>query len=75
MDNKLSRTKTLSMLAIVAAATMVFSVLFMFGCTDTIDGDMNVNQKPIVYFVNIPPDGQQFSRNPEVYWVGLDNDG
>ena len=75
MDNKLSRIKTLGLLAIVVAATMVFSVLFMFGCTETLDGDLVDNQKPIVYFVNIPPDGQQFSRNPEIYWVGLDNDG
>lgn len=65
---------------IVKKLVLVISVLMMIalllpGCTDTLKGELNPNQQPIVEFVNIPPDGQNFSRNAEVYWVGYDNDG
>ena len=54
---------------------MVISLLLYVGCTETLKGDKFANQNPIVEFVNIPPDSQPFSRNPEVYWFGTDNDG
>lgn len=54
-------------------ATMI-AVLFS-GCAKNLSGDLKANTKPSVQFVNIPPDGQQFSRNPVVYWYGTDVDG
>lgn len=51
------------------------AALLVGGCTDTLDGERFANQKPIVHFANIPPEGQTFSRNPVVYWYGSDADG
>ena len=69
MKNK-TTVMMILMLFIVTVSMSLFS-----GCTDTIDGNVNANLKPIVQFVNIPPEGQQFSRNPEILWVGNDPDG
>ncbi|NIN01643.1 MAG: hypothetical protein GTO24_27160 [candidate division Zixibacteria bacterium] len=33
------------------------------------------NVPPKVFFVNIPPEGTEFSINPRVYWYGTDVDG
>jgi hypothetical protein len=33
------------------------------------------NQAPEMFIVNIPPDGAQFSRNPELRWYATDKDG
>ncbi len=60
MKNK-TTVMMILMLFIVTVSMSLFS-----GCTDTIDGNVNANLKPIVQFVNIPPEGQQFSRNPEI---------
>ena len=68
-NNKTMHTLLYSVLLVV------MSLLFMNGCSDTINGEKTANMKPIVQFVNIPPEGQQFSRNPEVYWIGSDPDG
>lgn len=51
------------------------STLYFSGCSDTLHGEKFANQIPIVSFVNIPPDSSNFSRNPEIYWIGSDNDG
>ncbi len=53
----------------------MFSILFFAGCTSTLEGDVYENKKPIVYFATIPPEGQDFSSNPVIYWYGTDNDG
>jgi hypothetical protein len=58
---------------LLAALSTVLAVLY--GCTSTLKGDVKENKAPIVQFVNIPPEGQQFSRNPVVYWFGSDPDG
>ncbi len=62
-------------LAVLAASLAAFSALYLAGCTDTLDGELYENQKPIVYFANIPPEGGRFSRNETVYWNGTDPDG
>ncbi|KAA3633934.1 MAG: hypothetical protein DWP97_08115, partial [Calditrichaeota bacterium] len=67
---KIDRNKSVLLLFFVFVA-----LLLIASCTDTLDGEVKGNQKPIVEFVNVPPPGQQFSRNPEIYWVGKDNDG
>lgn len=53
----------------------MLSILFLAGCTNTLEGDIYENKKPIVYFATIPPEGQDFSSNPVIYWYGTDNDG
>ncbi|MEA2031064.1 MAG: hypothetical protein U9N55_05665 [candidate division Zixibacteria bacterium] len=63
------------MLGMVTIAILSVSVLYIAGCTDSLEGDIHDNQKPIVRFVNIPPEGQNFSINPIVNWYGTDNDG
>jgi len=70
-----SNMKTKISLAVLLLTITAASVLLFSGCTETLKGDKTPNQAPIVYFVNIPPEGQTFSRNPVVYWVGTDRDG
>ncbi|RKX28376.1 MAG: hypothetical protein DRP47_04505, partial [Candidatus Zixiibacteriota bacterium] len=59
----------------VASTILIISAVYLAGCTNTLEGDVYDNQKPIVSFVNIPPDGQDFSTNPVINWYGVDNDG
>ncbi len=66
--------QTATMFATMLLA-VVASTIFIGGCTDTLKEDVLDNEKPLVFFVNIPPEGQQFSRNPLVYWYGTDRDG
>jgi hypothetical protein len=75
MRNIISKAKIAVALLATAAAVVSVSLIFTGGCTKRLDGEMNPNEKPIVYFVNIPPEGQRFSRNPEIHWVGTDRDG
>jgi hypothetical protein len=69
------RVKVGLAIAGVAAIMIVAMLVLMMACQKTLEGSKTANQKPVVYFVNIPPDGQTFSRNPVVYWVGTDRDG
>jgi hypothetical protein len=75
MNKHITRTKTGLWLALVVVAALLASLMILPSCTNTLKGDQTANQKPIVQFVNIPPAGQRFSHNPEVYWVGNDRDG
>ncbi len=61
--------------AALVMTALALPTLLITSCTKTLDGEINENQRPIVYFVNIPPEGAKFSRNPVVYWVGTDPDG
>jgi hypothetical protein len=72
---KSNRFMALIWLTICAAALLMLAAMIMSGCTDTLKGDINANQAPIVHFVNIPPENTNFSYNPEVYWFGTDADG
>ena len=74
MRNQINKAKIAVALLAVAAMTAA-SVVLIVGCTKRLDGEITANQKPIVYFVNIPPEGHKFSRNPEIFWVGTDRDG
>jgi len=63
-------------LTVLSVAILVMTLgVFLTGCTDSLDGEVNENQRPLCYFANIPPEGQNFSRNPVVYWYGTDVDG
>lgn len=56
-------------------AVGVLAISFMAGCTSKLDGQMTENQKPIVWFVNVPPENARSSVNPIINWVGQDRDG
>lgn len=75
MNIKNMNKKTIFLIMMQSVFIVTVSLFLFSGCTDTIEGEVNENLKPVIQFVNIPPDGQQFSRNPEVYWIGTDPDG
>lgn len=65
-----------SRLTVLAVAlALVASAILLSGCPDRISGEQTANMKPVVYFVNIPPEGYETSRNPVIYWIGSDPDG
>ena len=71
--------KKSALIILFATAVLVIGSLMLPGCTDylksNVKGDQTENQKPVVYFVNVPPDGYKVSVNPAVHWVGTDRDG
>ena len=75
MNKNMTKVKIGLWLGAITVAVLAASLLILPGCTNTLKGDVTANQIPIVEFVNIPPENQRFSRNPEVYWIGTDNDG
>jgi hypothetical protein len=46
-----------------------------YGCSKRVTGTHYENQKPVVFFVNVPPESLKVSRNPVVNWIGTDADG
>ena len=69
---KLKRTATL----ILLAAVFAFGISQLLGgCAKKLEGTAYDNQKPIVWFVNVPPENSQSSTNPIVNWIGQDRDG
>jgi len=74
MRNQINRVR-IAVVLLALAAVLIVSVVLTVGCTKRLDGEITANEKPIVYFVNIPPEGHKFSRNPEINWVGTDRDG
>lgn len=63
-------------IAVFLAALLVVAALF--GCSSLEpkrSGTAVANQPPEMFIVNIPPDGAQFSRNPELRWYATDKDG
>ena len=74
MRNQINKVRIAAVL-LALAAVLIVSVVLTVGCTKRLDGEITANEKPVVYFVNIPPEGHRFSRNPEVHWVGTDRDG
>ena len=75
MNKKFSKARIAAGLVFLVLAVVSVSVILSIGCTKRLDGELNPNMKPVVYFVNIPPEGHKFSRNPEIHWVGTDRDG
>lgn len=74
MRNQINKVR-IAVVLLALAAVLIVSVVLTVGCTKRLDGEITANEKPIVYFVNIPPEGHKFSRNPEINWVGTDRDG
>ncbi len=75
LNMKRKRIQITIVLAILLAGSLSLAVLYLAGCTDSLNGEVYANQKPIVYFANIPPEGQKTGRNLIVYWYGTDRDG
>ncbi len=55
--------------------SVLLLVAVFVGCGPDRSGTAFENQKPIVYIANTPPDGAQFSRNPDLNWYATDIDG
>jgi hypothetical protein len=55
MKYEFSRAKVILVTILVFAIAAPMGLILSGGCTNTLDGELNPNQKPIVYFVNIPP--------------------
>lgn len=68
-----SISKVTSVTILCGLAALVLAQLW--GCTDRIKGEQTANQKPVVWFVNIPPENSSSSINPIINWVGQDRDG
>jgi hypothetical protein len=49
--------------------------MFFGGCSKSLEGETDANQKPVVWFVNVPPENSQSSVNPIINWYGQDVDG
>lgn len=75
MTYKTNITVLAGVFAALVLTLLISPAFLLTSCTKTLDGDKKPNQKPIVSFVNIPPEGAQFSRNPKIYWIGRDQDG
>lgn len=75
MNKQFSKTRIAVGLLLLVLAVVSVSFILSVSCTKRLDGELNPNMKPVVYFVNIPPAGHKFSRNPEIHWVGTDRDG
>jgi hypothetical protein len=67
MDNHMRK------IALGAGILIVLALVYL-GC-DRLKGTLNVNQRPVVEFVNVPLDSTLFSFAPTVYWYGHDADG
>lgn len=59
----------------VTVVLLVSMLALWSGCTKKLSGTSVENQRPIVWFVNVPPEGAESSVNPIVNWVGQDQDG
>ncbi len=67
--------KTPTVLGLYLLVLLALTMLYAGSCTSKLDGTMTPNQKPLVWFVNVPPEDYSTSINPILYWVGQDRDG
>ncbi len=68
--------KTSKLIIIVLAlGALALSALWIGGCAKKLEGTAYENEKPIVWFVNVPPEGARSSVNPIINWYGQDRDG
>ncbi len=66
-------TRSLRIVPIVLVAA---AIMLTAGCwTKRVDGTKTENQRPEVWFSNVPAEGAKTSVNPIIYWVGQDKDG
>jgi len=60
---------------ILVLGLLALSACFMGGCAKKLEGTVYDNEKPIVWFVNVPPEDSRSSVNPIINWYGQDRDG
>ncbi len=60
---------------VFASLTALIAMMSLIGCEPDRSGTAIENSAPIVTIVNTPPDGAEFSRNPELNWFATDIDG
>ncbi|MCX6835051.1 MAG: hypothetical protein NTW07_07955 [candidate division Zixibacteria bacterium] len=60
---------------LMALGCLALAVMFSAGFAKKLEGNTYENEKPIVWFVNVPPEGARSSVNPIVNWYGQDRDG
>lgn len=68
-------TKRTVQVLLVALCCFALAAMFSAGCAKKLEGNTYENEKPIVWFVNVPPEGARSSVNPIVNWYGQDRDG
>jgi len=69
--DSVTRRKSIALITlIISLAAIVFTA-----CEPQRKGTEAANNPPQVFFVNIPPAGADFSRNPDISWYGTDIDG
>lgn len=62
-------------LPVILILMIVLTGLMVGGCTKRLEGETAENIKPLVWFVNVPPEDALSSVNPIINWVGQDKDG
>ena len=68
-------TKRTVQILLVALCSFALAAMFSAGCAKKLEGNTYENEKPSVWFVNVPPEGARSSVNPIVNWYGQDRDG
>jgi len=61
--------------SVIFVGLLALTWLFPGGCAKKLDGSTDENLKPLVWFVNVPPNDATSSTNPIVNWLGTDKDG
>jgi hypothetical protein len=67
--------RTTLLLILLAVALVAGSSVLIGGCAKKLEGTTYENEKPVVWFVNVPPENSLSSTNPIVNWIGQDRDG
>jgi hypothetical protein len=68
-------TKKAVFILLMALGCLALAAMFSAGCAKKLEGNTYENEKPIVWFVNVPPEDARSSVNPIVNWYGQDRDG
>jgi hypothetical protein len=68
-------TRKTVLVLLITLCCLVLAVMFVAGCAKKLEGNAYENEKPVVWFVNVPPEGARSSVNPIVNWYGQDRDG
>lgn len=68
------RTIRASILLLILGA-LALTGLLLGSCAKKLEGNVYENEKPKVWFVNVPPENARSSVNPIVNWYGQDRDG
>lgn len=68
-------SKTSTAITLYVIIVLGLAHFLLGGCTERLKGELDANQRPEVWFVNIPPELARSSINPIINWIGQDRDG